>query len=206
MDYIIASLLSYLLLYKYVALFIVIFLSGALLPLPMNTMLVAAGAFIGQRYFDPCLTFGVAEIANVLGDSVGYFVARKWKDSAFVQRFMKKYKYVKKVESFMQKHARLTIVATRFMGAPGTAVNYISGVAGVPVRMFLLCDIIGNALDIGLFLTIGYFLGSFWQEYSDISSLLSLIALVVLCIVILSLAMWRKRRMHHSVAAARKDE
>jgi hypothetical protein len=41
MNYLFSLLLSYLLLYKYTTLFLVVLATGFLLPLPANTMLVA---------------------------------------------------------------------------------------------------------------------------------------------------------------------
>ena len=60
--------------YRYTTLFTLIFLSAVIVPLPANTVLLAVGAFITQGYFDFGWAAIVALIANVLGDSVGYFI------------------------------------------------------------------------------------------------------------------------------------
>ncbi len=76
MDYLLAALLSYLLLYKYVAVSVVSFLAGLILPLPSNALLLAAGAFASQGYISATAVFFFALVSNVLGDSLGYALTR----------------------------------------------------------------------------------------------------------------------------------
>lgn len=48
---ILSSLPSYVLLYKYVAIALVVYSGAVILPLPANAMLLAVGAFASQGYF-----------------------------------------------------------------------------------------------------------------------------------------------------------
>ena len=75
MDYLslLGPLFSGLLLYKYVVLFIAVFLAGLGLPIPSGTLLVAVGAFASQDYFNLWISFIVALLANIFGDLSIYF-------------------------------------------------------------------------------------------------------------------------------------
>jgi len=193
MDYLLTSLLSYLLLYKYVAVFAVVFLSGLLLPLPANTMLLAAGAFASQGYLSGTLVFLIALVANVLGDCLGYSLTRLWGTRIISETHLKKYKAVDRVEKFVRKNTRLTIFVTRFFGSAGVVVNFLSGLSGVKFRRFVTYDILGNAFDIGVFIFAGYFLGVYSENYSDIALLVGWIIFIVILIFFIFKLFLRKK-------------
>ena len=52
MTAILSALLSYLLLYKYFAIFVLVFAGSFIVPLPGNAMLFAMGAFSSQGYMN----------------------------------------------------------------------------------------------------------------------------------------------------------
>lgn len=186
MAYILGLILSYLLLYKYWVLITVIYFSGLILPLPMNTMLVATGAFASQGYFDIYLSFIVSEVANVLGDYTGYFITRYWNKDIILKLKLDHVSYFRRLEIFLKNHSRLTITLTRFLGTPGFIVNLMAGLAPIPPARFIAYDILGNALDIGFFLAFGYIAGAVWENYSDILGTVGWIVLLVLVIIIVA--------------------
>lgn len=192
MDYLLSTLLSYLLLYKYVAVSAIVFLAGLLLPLPSNTLLFAAGAFASQGYLNAIGTFAVALISNVIGDSIGYSLTRFWGTRFITHERLRRFKAVNKFEQFVREHAGSTILVTRFLGTPGVIVNFLCGLVGVSYRRFVLFDIIGNTLDIGAFLTIGYFIGVYSDNFSDITQIVGWIALVIILIFIIARLFLRK--------------
>jgi len=171
-------LLSYLLLYKYATISVVVFLSGLILPLPSNTLLLAAGAFSSQGYMNVTTIFLVALVSNVLGDSLGYSLTRFWGTRIVTRARLERFSAVVKIERFVHKYARMTILVTRFLGTPGVVVNFLCGLLGVPFRRFVLYDAIGNALDIVFFLLAGYVLGVYSENFSDIAELAGWIVLV----------------------------
>ena len=182
MSYFLTTLLSYLLLYKYSALFLIVFSSAIIFPWPQNTLLLAAGAFASQGYFSITLCFIVAQIANVLGDITGYILTRTWGYRIIKEKHIKKFSSVAKLDRYMRNYAGLTIVATRFIGTLGSLVNFLAGLAHVPFLTFIIYDCIGNALDIGLFLYAGYALGTLWQSFSGIANTASWIIAIIIAI------------------------
>ena len=185
MDYLLTTLLSYVLLYKYAAIFAIVFLSGLLLPLPSNTLLLAAGTFASQGYLNVSIAFIVALVSNVLGDSLGYALTRFWGTRIITQARLNRFSSIAKIERFVRNHSRMTIVITRFLGTPAVVVNFLCGLIGVPFKRFVLFDVIGNALDTGLFLFLGYGLGAYAENYSDIAELAGWIVLVIILIFLI---------------------
>jgi len=193
MDYLLTTLLSYLLLYKYAAIFVIVFLSGLILPLPSNTLLLASGAFASQGYMSAQGIFWAALVSNVIGDSLGYALTRFWGTRFITRERLGRFKAVARTEEFVRTHVRMTILITRFLGTPGSIVNFLCGLSGVAYRRFVLYDAIGNALDTGFFIIAGYYLGTFSENFSDIAELAGWISLVVVLIFLVLRLFWKKR-------------
>lgn len=186
MDYVLSILLSYLLLYKYVTLFVVMYFAGLFIPFPINTLVFATGVFASQGFFNLWLSFGVAVFGNVLGDYTGYMLTAIWKERYVKRSHLEKVPYLPKLEAYLRKYAGLTVFFSRFLGIAGCTVNFLSGLAGVSRTRFLAFDILGNAFSAGIFLFGGYILGTFTETFYDSMSLIGLmISLTFVIIVVL---------------------
>jgi len=195
MDYLLATLLSYLLIYKYAAIAVAVFLAGLLLPLPSNTLLLASGAFASQGYLSVTAVFFVALVSNVLGDSLGYALTRFWGTRFITVERLKRYSALSRIEEFVREHARMTIMVTRFLGTPGVVVNFLCGLSKLPYRSFVLYDAIGNALDTALFLFAGYALGIYAEQFSDIAVLIGWIIFVAI-LIFLAVKLFLRKNKH----------
>ena len=192
MEYILTTLLSYLLLYKYIAIFAVVFFSGLLLPLPSNTLLMAAGAFASQGYLSLSGAFFTALIANVIGDSCSFALTRIWGTRIITSARLNRFAAIARIDRFVRDHARTTILVSRFLGTPAVIVNFICGLTEVPYARFVAYDIFGNALDTACFLLIGYSLGIYSENYSDIAELVGGIVLVAAMIWLIAFIFLKK--------------
>ncbi len=168
MQYIVGSLLSFLLLYKYVALFAITFIGASLVPLPFGTILLASGAFASQGYMNIWIVLLVAIVANILGDILGYVLARKYGVA-----ILKVFKIgisspMAHLENRLRKNAPVTIVITRFSSVLNAAGNLISGFIQIPFSVFFFSDVVGNILSNGPVIYGGYLAGSYWQEFSGL--------------------------------------
>jgi len=194
MDSIINFLLSYLLLYKYFTLFVIMFLSGMILPIPINTLFLAVGAFCSQGYFNIYISGAVALSGNVLGDITDYFLARKYGTRLVLKLNLKESKYYEMLEGYIKRYARSTIFFSRFLGTPGTIVNILSPLADISPSFFIFYDIVGNFFDVSIFLVLGYFLGGLWEGFSDLLSILGFIVVVAFLLYILIAVYIQKRK------------
>ncbi|HXK37516.1 MAG TPA: DedA family protein [Candidatus Paceibacterota bacterium] len=192
MDYVLSILLSYLLLYKYVTLFIVMYVAGLLIPFPINTLVFAAGVFASQGFLNLWASFGVAILGNVLGDYTGYMLTAIWKHRYIKRSHLEKIPYLPKLEAYLREYAGLTVFFSRFLGIAGCTVNFLSGLAGVPMKRFLTFDILGNAFSAGIFLFGGYILGTFTETFSDSMSLIGLMISLTFIIIVVLKSIQRK--------------
>jgi len=196
MNTILNMLLSSLLLYKYFAIFIVIFLAAVALPLPTDSMLLAAGALASQGYFSFSLALMVAVGANIAGDSFGYFIAKRYGRSALQMLHIRTPSYIDRLEQYIREHPGPTIFFTRFFGTADPLGNIFSGLSKVPFGVFLLYDIPGNFISNGGFLYAGYILGDNWKNFSKMVSTPVWVAIGGMIILIFILNGWRKG-LHH---------
>ncbi len=158
---------SYLLLYKYAALFLIAFVAALILPLPASTTLAAAGAFAYQGYLNIVYVLLVALAANIAGDTAGYLLARYYGEEVLAKigfrRLLKSHGYAK-FKDYMLDYPQSVIYFSRFLAGIGPAVNLLSGLAKVPYKTYFFFEVLGEVSYVLLFGAVGYFLGSQWEN------------------------------------------
>jgi len=194
MNAFVAPFLSFLLLYKYWALFVLTYVAGLVMPLPMNTIILATGAFAAQGYFSLAISLPVAVFANMLGDLSGYILARKYGKRALDMLRIKQASYIERFERHVRTRLGITVFVTRFVGTLGTLVNLLSGFVGVPIAKFVMYDFFGNLVSIGTVMYFGYFLGIHWQDFPGLFTMVGWI--IVGIVAVIGFGMWyiRKRK------------
>ena len=186
MNTLLAPLLSFLLLYKYWALFTLAFTAAVLIPIPMNTILLATGAFASQGYFDFTFSFLTAFLGNIAGDICGYICARIYGRPVLKMFHIHQPTSLLRFEHLVKHRAFVTIFVSRFIGGIGTLVNLLSGFIEVNWSIFLLSDICGNSISVFAVLYAGYFFGGHWQDFSPYFTLIdwTVVSLVVIGLIV----------------------
>jgi len=187
-------LLSSLLLYKYWTLFVAIFLAAIIVPIPVNTLLLASGAFAGQGYMSFSISLFVAVLANIIGDSIDFFLARRYGRPILQKMKIRIPTYMERLERFVIKYPGGTIFATRFVGTIEPITSLLCGFVGIKFSKFLFYDFLGNVVADGIVIYAGYFLGAHWQDFTGIFNITDYILLVVMILVAILIASWRKKR------------
>lgn len=167
MNIFLSSFLSFILLYKYWALFLIIFSSSFLLPLPANTILLAMGAFASQGYTNVFIVLFLSIGTNVLADCFGFFLTYKY-GKVVMDKLMKRWDGAfLRIERYLRTYAFGTVFLTRIVGPFAPYVNFLSGLIGVPFLRFFIADILGNSIGISFFVIAGYILGNYWEKFVD---------------------------------------
>lgn len=179
-------LLSYLLLYKYATLAVVVYSAAVILPLPTNEMLLAVGAFSSQGYFNVWIALAIAVSANTLGDLTDYAIARRWGEPVVRALKLRKLDFFNQLQEELRADAAVTVFLTRFAGLLSTATNFLAGLVDVPFRTFFFYDILGNFIEPGAALALGWIVGDYWGDFSDALELLAGIIAVSVIIFVLT--------------------
>jgi membrane-associated protein len=150
--------------WTYAILFLIIFAeTGFVITpfLPGDSLIFAAATFAGIGLLNPWLIFLLLTAAGILGDSVNYAIGHAIGPRVFREdvRFLKR-EYLDKTHEFYEKHGGKTIILARFMPIIRTFAPFVAGVGAMTYRKFIVYNVTGAILWVGLFTFLGYFFGN----------------------------------------------
>ncbi len=160
-------------LWLYLILFLIVFAETGLVVtpfLPGDSLIFAAGslASVAGSALDPHLLFLVLFTAAVLGDTLNYWIGHKVGPKVFdYERSMVfNPSHLIKTRHFFEKYGGKTIIIARFVPIVRTFAPFVAGIGAMAYGRFILFNITGALLWVGLFCYSGYFFGqlSFVQE------------------------------------------
>jgi len=186
----------------YAILFVIIFCETGLVVtpfLPGDSLLFAAGslAAIPGSSLDPHLLFLMFFVAAVLGDTVNYGIGHKLGPKVFnykKSRFFNP-EHLVRTNDFFNRYGGKTIIIARFIPIIRTFAPFIAGIGAMTYSRFILFNVAGALLWVGLFSYSGYFFGQlpFVQENFKLL-ILAIIALSILPPFIEYLKHWFTKR------------
>jgi membrane-associated protein len=191
--------------WTYVILFLIIFAETGLVVtpfLPGDSLLFAAGALsaIYSDVLNVWVLMVLLMIAAILGDTVNYWIGHWVGPKAFSGkiRFLKK-EHLDKTNAFYAKHGGKTIILARFVPIVRTFAPFVAGIGAMSYPKFIIYNVVGGVLWVGIFTLLGYFFGNlpFVQHNFE----LVVIAIVLLSLVPMVWEFWQERR-HNKRAQA----
>jgi len=169
-------------------------------PVPGETILIAAAVYAGAGKLNIAVVLIVGVVAAVLGDNIGYAIGA-YGGRRVVERYGK-YVFItperyEKAERFFQKRGGGIVIVARFIEGLRQLNGIIAGTSSMPWRRFVVFNIVGAVLWVGTWSMIGYFAGDHIDViYREITrySLYVLIGLVLVGAAFIVRAWWRRRR------------
>ncbi|MCL5428541.1 MAG: DedA family protein [Chloroflexi bacterium] len=151
-------------LWTYLILFVIIFAETGFVVtpfLPGDSLIFAAATFAGLGLLNPLLLFALLAVAAILGDSVNYAIGHAIGPRVFREdvRFLKR-EYLDRTHAFFEKYGGKTIILARFMPIIRTFAPFVAGVGAMTYGKFLVYNVVGGMLWVGLFTFLGYFFGN----------------------------------------------
>jgi membrane-associated protein len=151
----------------YLILFLIIFAETGFVVtpfLPGDSLLFAAGALAAvdsSNTLSPLWLSVSLIIAAILGNTTNYHIGRWIGPPAFSGsiRFLK-VEYLRRTESFFEKHGSMTIVLSRFAPIVRTCAPFVAGVGRMPYARFQTYNILGGLAWVLMFIWAGYFIGN----------------------------------------------
>lgn len=177
------------------------------IPVPGETILIAAAVYAGAGRLSVIGVGLVAFVAAVLGDNLGYVIGR-FGGRALVLRYgryvMLTSERLDKAEGFFCRHGGKVVVAARFIEGLRQVNGIVAGTVRMPWRQFLMFNAVGAALWVGVWTSAGYLAGNhIGTIYAQVTrySVYVLIGLGVLALVFVTRAVIRHRRTTKPAAA-----
>jgi membrane-associated protein len=166
--------------------------------LPGDSLLFIAGFLssdAGGNQLPPLpIVAGVAFVAAVLGDQVGFWFGRKVGPALFSRPDSRVFKqqHVTKAHAFFEKHGAKTIVLARFVPVVRTFAPIVAGVGKMHYRTFLMFNLLGGLLwAVGL-TTLGYFMGQIDVVKNNIE--LAIVAIIAVSLLPVAIELIKHRR------------
>ena len=168
------------------------------IPVPGETILIAASLYAGAGRLNVVAVGVIAWVCAVLGDNIGFLIGHFGG-----RRLALKYgKYVfltagrlDKAENFFEHHGGKIIVAARFIEGLRQANGIVAGITGMHWKRFIPFNALGAALWVGLWVSLGYLAGNHITTIYEQITRYSLYVLIVLAVAVAALIGWRVR--HH---------
>lgn len=101
-----------------------------------------------------------------------------------------------KASEWFDRHGGRAVLLGRLVPGVGAVISVPAGIERMPLRGFLIYTLIGNGIWNGVFIALGWALGSRWELAREYISLIEYAVLAVLAAVIFRLA-WRRLRKPH---------
>jgi len=186
--------------YGYLAVGGLIALEDFGIPVPGETVLIAAAAYAGAGQLSVVGVGIVAFVAAVVGDNIGYAIGR-FGGRALVLRYGR-YVFITEerlavAERFFNRHGGKIITVARFIEGLRQANGIIAGITGMHWLKFIAFNALGAALWVGAWISIGYFAGEHIGTiygYANRYSLYLLVAIGVLLAALIVRHVLRRRR------------
>src|SRR5918997_4424647 len=157
------QILSLIAQYGYLLVFLGVMLESVGIPLPGETILIAAGFIVQQGHFDlgDAIIFGI--LGAVVGDQIGYWAGRKG-GRPFVLRWGR---YVRitperlaRAEAFFAHHGGKAVFLARFVAGFRVFGALVAGISRMHWRSFAFYNALGGVVWATAGVLVGYFLGS----------------------------------------------
>ena len=101
-----------------------------------------------------------------------------------------------KASGWFEQHGGRAVLLGRLVPGVGAMISVPAGIERMPLRGFLIYTLIGNGIWNGVFIALGWALGSQWELARKYTSLIEYAVLAVVAVVILRFA-WRRLKKRH---------
>ena len=160
------TLFAYFARYGYFVVFFGVLLENAGVPVPGETILLAAGFFAAQGHFHLWMVMIVAASGAMLGDNAGYAVGHRVGRAALERYgrylFLTR-KRLRKLDKFFARHGDKTILFARFVTGLRVFAALFAGAARMPWLTFVAYNMAGAILWSVAITLLGFFFGQSWE-------------------------------------------
>jgi membrane protein DedA with SNARE-associated domain len=176
--------------YGYVAIGSFVMLEDFGVPVPGETILIAAAVYAGAGKLNVFAVGLIAVVAAVVGDNIGYAIGR-FGGRALVLRFGK-YVFLTserldKAESFFSRFGGIVVTVARFIEGLRQANGIVAGISEMAWPRFLAFNALGAALWVAVWTSVGYLAGNHITTIYDAITRYSLYVLIALAVAVAAL-------------------
>lgn len=189
--------------FGYWAVLLLVMLEDFGIPVPGETVLIAASVYAGAGRLNVVAVGVVGFVAAVIGDNIGFAVGH-FGGRALVLRWGRYVRLTEerlhKAEAFFDHHGAWIITVARFIEVLRQANGIVAGISGMRWLRFLAFNALGAALWVGTWVSLGYLAGSHIDTIYPRITKYSFYLLIALAVLLAAYTAWRVLRRRSRAA------
>jgi membrane protein DedA with SNARE-associated domain len=146
----------------YVGIFVAVFMGNLGIPVPEETVMIAAGFLANRNILDLRYVYVVVILSAVTGDCCGFIIGRTGGQRLLI-RLASKSEFIRtryvRLQAFFHTHGSKAVFMARFITGARFMAGPMAGAAGMPFFQFLGWNVLGALVWCSLVVTVGYLLG-----------------------------------------------
>jgi len=195
--------------YGYVLIVVFLFIEGAGVPVPGETVLVTAAALAGRGTLSIAGVVVASWIGTVLGEHAGYWIGLRG-GAGFVAKHGRwvglNDKRLATTNKFFEQHGAKTLLLGRFVAFVRSFIGIFSGISKMPLGKFTLYNALGGAIWIATFAPVGYAFGRNLPRLVHYIGRVSLLLATLIAIIAGVVFLWRWFGKNRATVVASLDE
>jgi len=185
----------------YIAVFVLVILGNAGVPVPEETVLLVAGFLVwsGQLRLDIVLVVGV--ISAVVGDNIGYWLGHRFGRGALERHahwILGHPERLETMQRFVARRGAAAVIIARFLPGLRFMAGPLAGALGLGALRFFLANVTGALIYVPIMVgagwAIGYGLGDYLQPLRRAVGNIEHVALWLVIGAAAALLLWRAIR------------
>lgn len=184
--------------FGYLAPFVLLLLCGIGFPLPEEVALIGAGILLHRGQVEFVRVTLVCAAAILLGDSLPYFLGRRYGMRALEIRWVARFLHPERFQRFrrrFEEHGNWTTFACRFVAGVRIPGYFVAGTMGMRYSRFLLLDSLGVLLTVPASIYLGKLFGGQVERLKEtVHDLHLILAFLVLTLVLVLIVRAVRRR------------
>jgi membrane protein DedA with SNARE-associated domain len=194
--------------FGYWAVLLLVMLEDFGIPVPGETVLIAASVYAGTGRLNVVAVGVVGFVAAVIGDNIGFAIGH-FGGRALVLRWGRYVRLTEdrlhKAEAFFDHHGAWIITVARFIEVLRQANGIVAGISGMRWLRFLAFNALGAALWVGTWVSLGYLAGSHIDTIYPRITKYSFYLLIALAVLLTAYIAWRVLRRRSRAAPTREQ-
>ena len=147
----------------YLGIFICVFVGNLGVPVPEESVVLAAGFLAGQGILDIKFVYLMVVLSAIAGDSSGYLIGRTG-GQRLLERLSRSFRFVRRrnesFKTFFNTHGTKAVFMARFITGLRFMAGPMAGAAGMPFTQFLRWNVMGALAWCSVMVAGGYLVGT----------------------------------------------
>ena len=183
----------------YFGVFVVVALANVHVPIPTEITLPLSGFLVGQGRFSAIPVLVISTAGGIVG-ALAHYLAGYWFGEQRLRRFIRRIERygvvsesdLDKASKLFERHGGKVIVMAHFIPGLGSFISVPPGIERWPIYgRFMIYTVLGAGLWNGVFISLGWVLGTQWMVVERYAKIIEYTVLAVAAAVIVWFV-WRR--------------